>query len=92
MFGILGVGLRFPMLDVGVYESVVDGACGDWIFFCIVVLRAGFWHIYFFSVGTGVARGPSKFMAGPSSSCIKGCFLGLGVLANMYPMCRGYTV
>ena len=30
MFGILGVGLRFPMSDVGVYESVVDGACGDW--------------------------------------------------------------
>ena len=36
--------------------------------------------------------GPSRVMAGPSSSRIEGCLSGLGVLANMYPMCRGREV
>jgi len=31
-------------------------------------------------------------MAGPSPSCIEGCLFGLGVLANMHPMCRGWEV
>ena len=24
------VGLSFPVFDIGVYESFVDGKCGDW--------------------------------------------------------------
>jgi hypothetical protein len=27
---VYGVGLGFPVLDVGVYESFLDGECGNW--------------------------------------------------------------
>ena len=30
LFGVLGGGLRFPVMDIGVYKSFVDGECGDW--------------------------------------------------------------
>jgi hypothetical protein len=30
VWGVAGVGLRFPVLDVGVYESFVDDEYGDW--------------------------------------------------------------
>ncbi len=48
LFGVLGGGLRFPVLDVGVHESFFYCEYGDWKFVnfsCIVALRARFWHI-----------------------------------------------
>ena len=30
LFEVCRVGLRFPVFDVGVYESFVDGEYGDW--------------------------------------------------------------
>ena len=39
LFGVLGVGLRFRVLDVDVYESFADGECGDWKLVKFVLYR-----------------------------------------------------
>ena len=47
LFGVIGGGLCFSVLDIGVYESFIDGDFGDWDLlniFCIVALNDRFWH------------------------------------------------
>ena len=60
--------------------------------FCIVSLGVRFWHIRVSMWTPEPQGGAYKVMARPSSSCIKGCFLGLGVLANMCLMYQGWEV
>ena len=72
---------------------MVSVRAGSWLkLFCRLSLGARFWHILVSLKAPEPQGGPSSVMAGPSSFCIAGCLFGLGVLASMYPMCRGWEV
>ena len=50
--------MRFPVMDVGVYESFVDGECGDWKLVEIGLYRiVGGCDLAYpcFSIGSGAA-------------------------------------
>ena len=72
---------------------MVSMGIGSWLkLFCILSSGDRFWHIRVSLQATEPQGGPSRVMVGPSPSCIEVCLFGLGVLANMYPMCRGWEV
>ncbi len=45
MFEFYGDGLSFPVLDVGVYESFVDGECGGWELVIIIIIFFNRWGL-----------------------------------------------
>ncbi len=60
LFGVYGDWMRFPVFDVGVCESFVDGECGDLKLVKIALYcRVESEHSpdSCFSVGSGAARG-----------------------------------